>query len=88
MASIKERLFKKRQLRVRNKLRKTAYGKMRLSVHRSSKNLYAQIIDDKEGKTIVAVSTLEKKLGFVGKNNMEVAVALLILTLIKTALAN
>ena len=76
MASSKEKLFKKRQLRVRNRLRKTAYGKMRLSVHRSSKNLYAQIIDDREGKTIVAVSTLEKKLGVVGKNNVEVAAKL------------
>ena len=73
MTSVKIKLFKKRQLRVRNKLKKTAYGKLRLSVHRSSKNLYAQIIDDKEGKTIAAVSTLEKKLGVVGKNNIEVA---------------
>ena len=73
MTSLKTKLFKKRQLRVRNKLKKTAYGKYRLSVHRSSKNLYAQIIDDKEGKTIAAVSTLEKKLGLVGKNNIEVA---------------
>ncbi|NKB47104.1 MAG: 50S ribosomal protein L18 [Legionellales bacterium] len=36
--------------------------RLRLSVHRSSRNIYAQIIDDQTGKTLVSVSTLEKAL--------------------------
>ena len=37
-------------------------GRARLSVHRSSKHIYAQVIDDAEGKTLAAASTLEKDL--------------------------
>ena len=73
MTTHKIKLFNKRSLRVRNKLKKTSYGKCRLSVHRSSKNIYAQVIDDRIGKTLAAVSSLEKSLGVVGKNNIEVA---------------
>ena len=76
MTTLKIKLFKKRSLRVRNKLKKTSVGKCRLSIHRSSKNIYAQIIDDKEGKTVASVSSLEKSLGVVGKNNIEVATKL------------
>jgi large subunit ribosomal protein L18 len=72
----KVKLFKKRSLRVRNKLKKTGYGKCRLSVHRSSKNIYAQVIDDRLGATLASVSSLEKSLGVVGKNNIEVAAKL------------
>ena len=39
-----------------------ANGRLRLSVHRSSKNIYAQIIDDAKGHTVAAASTLEKDL--------------------------
>ena len=73
MASIKRTLFLKRRLRVRNKLRKVISGKMRLSVHRSNKNISAQLIDDVNGVTLAAASTLEKDLGVVGKNNVEAA---------------
>ena len=73
MTTHKIKLFKKRSLRVRNKLKKTSYGKCRLSIHRSSKNMYALVIDDKLGKTLASVSSLEKSLGVVGKNNIEVA---------------
>lgn len=52
----------RRKLRVRRQLRKVAGDRPRLSVHRSSKNIYAQIIDDKEGVTIAAASTLDKNL--------------------------
>ena len=76
MTTLKIKLFKKRSLRVRNKLKKTSVGKCRLSIHRSSKNIYAQIIDDKEGKPGASVSSLEKSLGVVGKNNIEVATKL------------
>lgn len=47
----------RRQLRVRNSVRAT--GRPRLSVFRSNKHIYAQIIDDAHGKTIVAASTTE-----------------------------
>ena len=76
MTTLKIKLFKKRSLRVRNKLKKTSYGKCRLSVHRSSKNMYAQVIDDRLGKTLASVSSLEKALGVVGKNNIEAAARL------------
>jgi len=46
MANSKRQLFLKRRVRVRNKLRKVNSGRVRLSVHRSSKNISAQLIDD------------------------------------------
>ena len=73
MANNKRQLFLKRRLRVRNKLRAMANGRARLSVHRSSKNISAQLIDDVNGVTLAAASTLEKDLGVVGKNNVEAA---------------
>ncbi len=73
MANSKRQLFIKRRLRVRNKLRRVNAGRMRLSVHRSSKNISVQLIDDVNGKTLAAASTLEKDLGVVGKNNIEAA---------------
>lgn len=73
MANTKRELFLKRRLRVRNKLRSMANGRLRLSVHRSSKNISAQLIDDVKGVTVASASTLEKDLGFVGKNNVEAA---------------
>lgn len=73
MANSKRQLFQKRRMRVRSKLRKTNRGRLRMSVHRSSKNLSVQIIDDVQGVTIASASTLEAKLGVVGKNNIEAA---------------
>lgn len=73
MASDRLGLFKKRRLRVRNKLRKINKEKLRLSVHRSSKNLYVQIIDDSKGQTLASASTLEKDLKLGGKNNVAAA---------------
>ncbi|KIN62244.1 50S ribosomal protein L18 [Sulfitobacter noctilucicola] len=73
MANSKRQLFIKRRLRVRNKLRRVNAGRMRLSVHRSNKNISVQLIDDLNGKTVASASTLEKDLGFVGKNNIEAA---------------
>jgi len=73
MANSKRQLFIKRRLRVRNKLRRVNAGRLRLSVHRSSKNISAQLIDDVAGKTLASASTLEKDLGVIGKNNIEAA---------------
>ena len=73
MANNKRELFLKRRLRVRNKIKAMANGRLRLSVHRSSKNISAQLIDDAKGITVAAASTLEKDLGYVGKNNVEAA---------------
>ena len=73
MANSKRDLFLKRRLRVRNKLRKSADGRARLSVHRSNKNISVQLIDDARGITVVSASSLEAALGVVGKNNVEAA---------------
>jgi len=55
-------LFDRRRRRVRTALRGRASGKPRLSVHRSGRHIYAQVIDDSEGKTLAAASTLDKDL--------------------------
>lgn len=73
MALKKQELFQKRRLRVRNKLRAMANGRPRMSVHRSSKNLSVQVIDDLKGVTLASASTLEKDFGLVGTNNVEAA---------------
>ena len=73
MALNKKELFLKRRLRVRNKLKAMSNGRPRLSVHRSSKNISVQLIDDVQGVTLASASTLEKDLGVVGKNNVEAA---------------
>ena len=73
MANSKRQLFLKRRLRVRNKLRKVNAGRVRLSVHRSNKNISVQLIDDVNGVTLASASSLEKDLGIVGKNNVEAA---------------
>jgi large subunit ribosomal protein L18 len=53
-------LFDRRRRRVRTTLRSHASGKPRLSVHRSGRHIYAQVIDDNAGKTVAAASTLDK----------------------------
>jgi large subunit ribosomal protein L18 len=50
----------RRKARVRKALKARAFGRARLSVFRSDKNIYAQIIDDANGRTLAAASTLEK----------------------------
>ena len=61
MASRKE-VIARRAGRVRRQLKKVANGRPRLSVYRSSKNIYAQIIDDTAGRTLAAASTLDASL--------------------------
>jgi len=55
-------LFDRRKVRVRRTLKANSTGRARLSVHRSSKHIYVQVIDDAQGKTLAAASTLEKDL--------------------------
>jgi large subunit ribosomal protein L18 len=50
----------RRKARIRRTIRAHAYGRPRLSVYRSSEQIYAQVIDDEKGVTIVAASSLEK----------------------------
>ena len=50
----------RRKARVRRALKARAFGRPRLSVFRSDKNIYAQIIDDASGRTLAAASTLDK----------------------------
>ena len=52
--------FERRRDRVRRSLKKVANGRPRLSVFRSSKQIYAQIIDDAKGQTLAAASSIEK----------------------------
>ena len=52
----------RRVLRIRRHIKATAGGKPRLTVFRSSKQIYAQVIDDTAGRTICAASTIEKNI--------------------------
>ncbi|MBF0271412.1 MAG: 50S ribosomal protein L18 [Magnetococcales bacterium] len=52
---------KTRSARIRYKIRQVADKRLRLSVFRSAKHIYAQIIDDTQGVTLVSASTLEKE---------------------------
>ncbi len=53
-------LFERRRQRVRTSLRKRGGGRPRLSIHRSGKHIYAQVIDDAEGRTLASASTIDK----------------------------
>ena len=75
-----KKLFERRQARVRSAVKAAANGRLRLSVFRSGKHIYAQIIDDVKGITVASASTLDKEVrsnisktsnveaaGFIGK---------------------
>jgi large subunit ribosomal protein L18 len=53
-------LFDRRRQRVRTSLRKRAGDRLRLSVHRSGRHIYAQVINDVEGRTVASASSLDK----------------------------
>ena len=65
----------RRKARVRRAIRKAANGRPRLSVFRSSKQIYAQVIDDAKGVTVAAASTLENDLKGSLKTGADVAAA-------------
>ncbi len=60
--SANQDLRTRRRVRLRFQLRHKAGGRPRLSVFRSGKNIYAQVIDDAAGKTLAAASSLDKSL--------------------------
>jgi large subunit ribosomal protein L18 len=74
MATKKDTLTR-RASRVRRQLKKVANGRPRLSVHRSSKNIYAQLIDDVRGHTVAAASTLDTDLRTSLKTGADTAAA-------------
>lgn len=57
-----ENLFQRRRRRVRHALRSKAGERLRLSVHRSGKHIYAQVIDDTKGHTVAAASSADADL--------------------------
>jgi len=61
MATAKE-LFQRRQRRTRSAIARNAVGRLRLSVFRSSKHIYAQVIDDAKGRTVASASSMDESL--------------------------
>ena len=61
MATVRDRT-ERRKATVRRKLKATAGSRMRLSVFRSSKHIYAQVIDDDKGQTLASASSIEKEM--------------------------
>ena len=68
-------LFAKRRRRNRTALRARAGGRPRLSIHRSGKHIYAQVIDDVKGLTLASASSLEKDMRSKSGANVEAAKA-------------
>ena len=58
--SATQKKLTRRKMRVRRALRQAGKGRPRLSVYRSSKHIYAQVIDDTKGETVAAASTIDK----------------------------
>ena len=67
--------IKKRATRVRRQIKAVSGDRLRLSVHRSSKNIYAQVIDDSKGHTVAAASTLDADLKGSLKSGADTAAA-------------
>jgi large subunit ribosomal protein L18 len=65
----------RREARVRRALKASANGRPRLSVFRSSKQIYAQVIDDAKGVTLASASTLDKDLRGAQKTGADIAAA-------------
>jgi large subunit ribosomal protein L18 len=65
----------RRKSRVRRAVKAAANGRMRLTVHRSSKHIYAQVIDDTKGVTLASASSLEKSQREAGKTGADVEAA-------------
>ena len=72
---MKKNIVKKRSQRIRRKLKMVNRNRYRLSIYKSSKNMSAQIIDDKNHKTIASASSVEKKIKENKKNNLPINIA-------------
>lgn len=73
-----QRSRQRRTWRVRNQVRRSSSGRLRLSVFRSNKHIYAQVIDDANGETIVSASSSEKELRDQVKNGGNVLAATIV----------
>ena len=71
---MKTKLNIKRVLRNRKKLKKVNVSRFRLSVFRSSKNISAQIIDDKSSKTLISATSLKKDFDKKSKKKIDISV--------------
>ena len=74
MATVVDRTIR-RTAKVRRGIRRSAAGRARLSVFRSSKHIYAQVIDDMKGETLASASTLEKAMRESLKSGANIAAA-------------
>jgi large subunit ribosomal protein L18 len=74
--------FRRRAARVRYKARCKSFGKPRLSVFRSERHIYAQIIDDSCGKTLCAASTIDKVFRAAGEKSANCEISAKIGTII------
>jgi large subunit ribosomal protein L18 len=74
MASVVDRTLR-RTAKVRREIRRAAGDRKRLSVFRSSKHIYAQVIDDIKGETLASASSLEKEMRGSLKNGANIAAA-------------
>jgi large subunit ribosomal protein L18 len=74
MSTVADRALR-RKTRVRRALKRVAGGRPRLSVFRSSQHIYAQVIDDAAGRTLVSASSREKDLRGTLKSGANVAAA-------------
>ena len=73
--SAKQDLATRRRLRLRYQIKHKAHGRPRLSVFRSGKNIYAQVIDDAKGHTVAAASSLDADLKAALKTGADKAAA-------------
>jgi len=74
MATVRSRT-QRRRASVRRAIKKASGGRVRLSVFRSSKLIYAQVIDDAAGRTVASASTMEKELRDSLKTGADIAAA-------------
>src|SRR5882724_8180581 len=74
MATVVDRTIR-RTAKVRRNVRRAAGGRARLSVFRSSKHIYAQVIDDLKGETLASASSLEKDMRTSLKTGADIAAA-------------
>ena len=71
----KQDLADRRKGRLRYQIRRKSHGRLRLSVFRSGKNMYAQVIDDAQGRTVASASTLDADLKAALKTGADKAAA-------------